>query len=88
MDSFCLLRRELVLAFKRTFPGFVLYCFVLFLGLHPQHMEVPRLGVELELQLPAYTTATATRDLSLICDPHHSSEQCRILKTQDLALPV
>ena len=23
--------------------------FVLFLGLHPQHMEVPRLGVELEL---------------------------------------
>ena len=25
-------------------------------------MEVPRLGVELELQLPAYTTATATPD--------------------------
>ena len=24
------------------------------------HMEVPRLGVELELPLPAYTTATAT----------------------------
>ena len=22
------------------------------LGLHPRHMEVPRLGVELELQLP------------------------------------
>ena len=31
-------------------------------------MEVPRLGVELELQLPAYTTATATRDLSHVCD--------------------
>jgi len=29
-------------------------------------MEVPRLGVELELQLPAYATATATPDLSLI----------------------
>ena len=28
------------------------------------HMEVPRLGVESELQPPAYTTATATRDLS------------------------
>jgi len=27
-------------------------------------MEVPRLGVELELQLPAYTTVTATRDLN------------------------
>ena len=31
-------------------------------------MEVPRLGVELELQLLAYTTATATLDLSHICD--------------------
>ena len=29
-----------------------------FLGLHPHHMEVPRLGVKLELQLPAYATAT------------------------------
>ena len=26
-------------------------------------MEVPRLGVELELQLSAYATATATQDL-------------------------
>jgi len=26
-------------------------------------MEVPRLGIELELQLLAYTTATATQDL-------------------------
>ena len=25
-----------------------------------EHMEVPRLGVESELQLPAYITATAT----------------------------
>ena len=32
------------------------------LRLHLWHMEVPRLGVESELQLPAYTTATATRD--------------------------
>ena len=34
-------------------------------GPHTRHMEVPRLGVEKELQLPAYTTATATRDLSV-----------------------
>ena len=27
-------------------------------------MDVPRLGVQLELQLPAYTLATATLDLS------------------------
>ena len=36
--------------------------FLSFLGLHLQHMEVPRLGVELELQPKAYTTVTATRD--------------------------
>ena len=35
-------------------------------------MEVPRLGVELELQLPAYTSATATPDLSHIWDLHHA----------------
>ena len=42
-------------------------------------MEVPRLGVQSELQLPAYTTATATSDLSCVCDLRHSSQQCRIL---------
>ena len=42
-------------------------------------MEVPRLGVELELQLQAYTTATATPDLSCIFDLLHSSWQRRIL---------
>ena len=35
-------------------------------------MDVPRLGVEMELQLPAYTRATATWALSLIYDLHHS----------------
>ena len=32
------------------------------LGPHPWHMEVPRLEVKSELQLPAYTTAAATGD--------------------------
>ena len=41
-------------------------------------MEVPRLGVELELQLRAYTTATATQDLRHICDLHCSSQQGEI----------
>ena len=40
-----------------------------------QHMEVPRLVVESELQLLAYATATARQDLSRICDLHHSSWQ-------------
>ena len=37
---------------------------VVFLGPHLRHMEVPRLGVEMEPQLPAYTTATAMWDLA------------------------
>ena len=41
-------------------------------------MEVPRLGVELELHLLATTTTTATQDPSHICDLHHSSRQCQI----------
>ena len=42
-------------------------------------MDVPRLGVESELQLPADTTATATQDLSLVCNLHHGSGQRQIL---------
>ena len=42
-------------------------------------MEVPRLGVEMELQLPAYTTATATRDLRHIRNLHQNSWQHWIL---------
>ena len=53
--------------------------FLVLLGPHLQHMEVPRLGVNSEPQLPAYTTATATPDLSHVCNPHHSSRQCPIL---------
>lgn len=34
--------------------------FFFFLGPQVQHVEVPRLGVELELQLPTYAIATAT----------------------------
>ena len=45
-----------------------LHIYFLFLGPHPQRMEVPRLGVQSELQLPAYTTATATQDPIPICD--------------------
>ena len=44
-------------------------------------MEVPRLGLESELQLPAYATAIAMTDLSRICNLHHSSQQWQILNT-------
>ena len=42
-------------------------------------MEVPRLGVQSELEPPAYATATATPYPSLVCDLHHSSQQRQIL---------
>ena len=43
------------------------------------HMEVTRVGVEPELQLQAYTTATAMPDPSRVCNLYHNSRQCRIL---------
>ena len=62
---------------KRSFLfSFYLFIFV-FLGLHPWHMEAPRLRVGMELKLPAY--ATATPDPSRVCDLHHSSWQRQIL---------
>ena len=42
-------------------------------------MKVPRLGVKSELQLLACTTATATQDLSSICDLHCGSGECHVL---------
>ena len=65
-----------------SFLSHFIYLFIVhlfcFRGSHTQHMEVPRRGVESELQPPAYTTATATPDLSCICDLCHSSRQRRI----------
>ena len=57
------------------FDNFISYVIYLFLRAAP----VPRLGVEMQLQLPVYTTATAMKDLSFICGLHHSSWQCWIL---------
>ena len=54
------------------------FCFwFFFLGLHQWPMQVPRPGVESELQLLAY--ATTKPDLSHICHLPHSSRQCQIL---------
>ena len=50
-----------------------------FLRRHLQHMEVLMLGVESELQLPAYTTATVTPDPSHVGSLHRSSRQREIL---------
>ena len=48
-----------------------------FLQLRLRHMEVSRLGVKSELQLPTYTIATP--DLSHICNLCCRLRQCQIL---------
>ena len=70
------------LSFKLGFEKLSIYLFIyffffyifVFLGLHPQHTEVLRLGVKVELKLQAYATAEAMRDLSHVCDLHYSSQ--------------
>ena len=41
--------------------AFLFVCLFVFLGPHPWHMKVPRLGVEWELKPLAYTTAKGDR---------------------------
>ena len=50
-----------------------LFFWVFFLGPHPWHMEVPRLELKSELQVPAYTTATAKPDPSYVYTTAHSN---------------
>ena len=47
--------------------GILFFC--LFLGLHLQHVEVPRLGVRSELQMPAYTTVISNARPELRLSP-------------------
>ena len=61
---------------KMIFYFILFFCF---LGPHMRHMEVPGLGAESELQLLAYTTATATPDLGHICNLCRSLWQHQIL---------
>ena len=53
--------KQLEVSAKFMFSFFFLFFFCL-LGLHMQHIEIPRLGVQSELQLPAYSIVTATPD--------------------------
>ena len=54
-------------AYTHIFINIYIFLF-LFLWLHLWHMEVLRLGVESELQLLVYATATAMQDPSCIYD--------------------
>ena len=76
---------------------FCLFIYLLnfFLGLHLQHLEVPRLGIQSELLLPAYARVVSTPDLSHDCNLYHSSRQRQILnplsegkdRTRNLMVP-
>ena len=55
------------------FLFWLFFFFLVILGPHLWHREVPRLGVESELQLQTYATATAMQDPSHVC-----SRQCQI----------
>ena len=57
-----------------SYEGVFVFVFLVFLGPRSCRMEVPRLGVE-----PVYTTATAMRDPSCVCNLHYNSRQCQIL---------
>ena len=70
------LELNIPLFMKLDFFSFFFFCF---LGPHSRHIEVPRLGVDLELQLPGCTTASTPPDLSQVYNLHHSSRQCSIL---------
>ena len=72
--------RILVKGFPQSsYLPFLFFLFFFFLGWLLGHMEIPRLGIQSELQLPAYTTVTATWDLSCVCSLHCSLWQHRIL---------
>ena len=82
LKLFCCIPKRKVCPEKNHLWDFLKIFFNLifcFLGLHLQHMEVPRLGIELELQLLVCTTATEMPDPSCICNLYHSSQPCQIL---------
>ena len=84
---FCLIFLPIFESRALTFPAIVslgffnfnFFFFFCFLGPYLQHMEVPGLGIELELPMHTYATATAMPDPSHVCDLHHSLQQCWIL---------
>ena len=61
------------------FIFYFIFYFFAFLGPHPQHMEVPGVGVESELQLSAHTAARAMRDPCRLCNLQQRSRRCRTL---------
>ena len=55
------------------------WVFLYLFGATTSAYEGSQVGVESELKLPVYTTATATQDPGRVYDLHHSSWHCQIL---------
>ena len=83
MNTFRILSERMYYKAYIIFHKYVFFfIFILcFLGPHLRHMEVPRLGVKSELQLPTTATVTAMPDPSHVCNLYHSSQQRWILNT-------
>ena len=76
------------LCFSQPFIFNFLYIYI-FYG--PWHMEVPGLGVEWELLLPAYTIVTAMLDPSCICDlccGEAQDQTCNLTDTMSSSQPT
>ena len=54
------LNRDCVTGYLRVLLFFCLFVYFLILGLHPEHMEVQRLGVNSELQVKVAASVTYT----------------------------
>ena len=67
MPPFCSVPSSLLRQYSCSWIPFIFFLFS-FLQPCSWHTEVPRLGVKLEQQLLAYTTATAMPDPRSICD--------------------
>ena len=81
-SRWCNAHKPSLLGFLSFITSRILVDIVFFWGVKgPQvwYMEVPRLEIEMELQLPAYATATAIPDPSHFCNLQYSSWQCWIL---------
>ena len=60
---------------KHHFMFFTFSISFFFLGQHPQHTEVPRLGVIQSYSRWPTPQPIGTQDLSCVCNLHHSSRQ-------------
>ena len=60
--------------------------FLVFVGLHLQHILVPRQGVKSELQLLTYITDIAIPYPSCICHLPCNMQQCRVLNQMSVSV--